>query len=144
MKAYSQDLRERIAAACAQPGRTIAQIATQYQVSISFLDKLLHRQRTSGSLLAKPASGGAPPLLTADHQAQLVAWVSQQSDLTLRELQQRLVEAGGPPASLSLLSIVLARHDLRRKKRVYTPPSATPTGGRRCGRLFWKLCPVTT
>lgn len=127
MQAYSQDLRERIAAACAQPGRTIAQVAAHYQVSISFIDKLLHRQRTTGSLAAKPASGGAPSLLTAAQQAQLVAWVGQQPDLTLGELQQRLVEAGGPAASLSLLSIVLARHNMRRKKRASTPPSVAPT-----------------
>lgn len=127
MKAYSQDLRERIAAACVEPTRTIAQVAAHYQVSISFIDKLLHRQRTTGSLAAKPASGGPAPLLTAAHQAQLVAWVGQQPDLTLGELQQRLAGAGGPTASLSLLSIVLARHDLRRKKRASTPPSGTPS-----------------
>lgn len=43
MKPYSQDLRERVASACAQPGRTIAQVAVASSVSTAFVDKLLRR-----------------------------------------------------------------------------------------------------
>ncbi|QKG53329.1 hypothetical protein [Hymenobacter sp. BRD67] len=60
MKAYSLDLRERVAAACAQPGRTIGAVAAQFSVSVSFVEKLLHRQRTTGAVAARPRTP-APP-----------------------------------------------------------------------------------
>mgnify|MGYP000473974965 CR=1 FL=1 len=46
MKAYSLDLRERVAAASQQPGCTIGAVAAQFSVSVSFVEKLLQRQRT--------------------------------------------------------------------------------------------------
>ena len=70
MKAYSLDLRERVAAACAQPGRTIGAVATQFSVSVSFVEKLLHRQRESGSLAALPHRSGPAPLLDAAARAE--------------------------------------------------------------------------
>ena len=54
MKAYSTDLRERVAAACQQGGHTIGEVAAQFSVSDSFVRKLRRRQRTSGSLAALP------------------------------------------------------------------------------------------
>lgn len=126
MRAYSQDLRERIAAACGQPKRTIAQVAAQFSVSVSFVDKLLRRQRITGSVAAKPAAGGPAPRLDLARRAQLVAWVQQQPDVTLGELQAGLVAVGGPLVSRTLIWQVLAAHDLRRKKRASTPPNAIP------------------
>ena len=128
MKPYSQDLRERVASACAQPGRTIAQVAVAFRVSTAFVNKLLRRQRTTGSVAARPHTGGPAPKLDAVAQAQVVAWVGQQPDVTLAELQTTLAADGGPAVSLTLIWQVLAAHDLRRKKRVSTPPSATPSG----------------
>ena len=125
MKPYSQDLRERVASACAQPGRTIAQVAAAFSVSTAFVNKLLRRQRTTGSVAAQPHTGGPAAKLDAAAQAQLVAWVGQQPDVTLAELQAALVAGGGPAVSLTLVWQVLAAHDLRRKKRVSTPLNAT-------------------
>ena len=128
MKPYSQDLRERVASACAQPGRTIGQVAAAFSVSTAFVDKLLRRQRTTGLVAARPHTGGPAPKLDATAQAQLVAWVGQRPDITLAELQAALETGGGPAVSLTLIWQVLAAHDLRRKKRVSTPPNATPSG----------------
>ena len=52
MKAYSNDMRERVAVACAQAGRTIGEVAAQFSVSDSFVRKLRRHQHTSGSLAA--------------------------------------------------------------------------------------------
>ncbi len=57
MKAYSLDLRERVAAACAEPGAKIYEVAARFAVSRSFVNKLLRRQRTSGSLAGWRRSG---------------------------------------------------------------------------------------
>ena len=63
MKAYSTDLRERMMAACGVTGGRIYQVAARFRVSIAFVDKLLHRQCTPGSLAALPACGGPAPRL---------------------------------------------------------------------------------
>jgi transposase len=125
MKPYSQDLRERVASACAQPGQTIGQVAVAFSVSTAFVNKLLRRQRTTGSVAARPHTGGPTAKLDAVLQAQLVAWVGGQPDITLAELQAALVAHGGPAVSLTLIWQVLTAHGLRRKKRVSTPPNAT-------------------
>lgn len=56
MKAYSLDLRERVAAACVQPGCSVMMVAAQFSVSASFVEKLLHRPRTTGSVAALPST----------------------------------------------------------------------------------------
>ena len=43
MKAYSMDLRERVVAACGEPGGRIYQVAARFRVSVAFVDKLLRR-----------------------------------------------------------------------------------------------------
>ena len=48
MKAYSIDLRERVAAACAEPGATQTAVAARFCGSVSFVEKLRQRQRASG------------------------------------------------------------------------------------------------
>ena len=77
MKAYSIDLRERVVAACALPGVRIYQVAAQFRVSISFVDKLLCRQRTTGSVAALPPSGGPAPRLDPAGRAQLLVCLGQ-------------------------------------------------------------------
>ena len=61
MKAYSHDLRERVAAACAEPGAKIYQVAARFSVSLSFTNKILRRQRTSGSVAELPRHPGPAP-----------------------------------------------------------------------------------
>ena len=43
MKAYSQDLRERVTSACAEPGAKIYQVAVRFAVSLAFINKHLRR-----------------------------------------------------------------------------------------------------
>ena len=125
MKAYSDDLRERVAAACQRPGQRQHAVAAQFGVSLSFVAKLLRRQRTSGTVAAKPWNGGPARCLDAAAQAQLVVWVGQQPDITLAELREALQVERGQRVCLSTVWRVLAEHDLRRKKKPATPPSAT-------------------
>ena len=77
MKAYSLDLRERVAAACQRPSRTIGAVAAQFSVSVSLVEKLLQRQRTSGSLASLPLRGGPAPCLDASSRADVVAGLAE-------------------------------------------------------------------
>jgi transposase len=126
MKPYSEDLRKRIAAACAAGDTSIGQVAARFSVSLSFVNKLLKRQRTNGSLAALPHRGGPSPLLDADARTHLAACVARQPDATLDELRVLLAASGGPAVGRTTVWQGLQALDLRRKKRASTPPSATP------------------
>ncbi|AMR26438.1 hypothetical protein A0257_14905 [Hymenobacter psoromatis] len=126
MKAYSIDLRERVAAACAVPQARIYQVAAQFSVSISFVDKLLRRQRTSGSLAALPASGGAAPRLDPTGRDLLQACLVAQPDATLAELGTALLAANGPVLSRTSTWRAVESLGWGRKKKASTLPSATP------------------
>jgi transposase len=93
-------------------------------VSLSFVNKLLKRQRTSGSLAALPHRGGPSPLRDAAARTQLAACVAGQLD----ELRVQLAASGGPAVGRTTVWQGLQALDLRRKKRASTPPSATPNG----------------
>ena len=125
MKAYSLDLRERIAGACQQPGVTLGTVAQQFSVSLSFVEKLRRQQRQSGSLVPAGGRRGPLPRLDAAARQQLVACVAACPDATLAELGQQLVAVGAPAVSRTSLWQALHALDLRRKKRVCTPPNAT-------------------
>ena len=126
MKAYSIDLRERVAAACAAPGATQTAVAARFCVSVSFVEKL--RQRASGSVAALPHRNGPAPLLDAAARAELGACLRQQPDATLDELRVWLAALGGPAVSVATVGRAVQALDWRRKKRASTPPNATPSG----------------
>ena len=128
MKAYSLDLRERVASAYAQPGRTVLAVAAQLSVSVSFVEKLLRRQRTTGSVAALPPRPGPAPELDARARDELRACLRQGPDATLAELCAWLAAIGGPAVSPSTLWRAVQALGWRRKKRASTPPSATPDG----------------
>lgn len=131
MQAYSMDLRTRVAAACHEAGARQADVAQRFGVSVPFIKKLLRRQRETGSLAAKPATGGRVRYLDAAAQTWLVDYVQQHPDVTLAELNQAWQAQGGRPVGQTCIWQVLDEHDLRRKKKACTRLSGS---GRTCRR----------
>ena len=64
MKAYSTDLRQKIIEAHQRGQATQRTIAELFGVSVSFVEKLLQRYRTTGTLVAKPMAAGRSGDLT--------------------------------------------------------------------------------
>jgi transposase len=95
-------------------------------VSLSFVNKLLKRQRTSGSLATLPHQDSPPTLLSNVARTQLAACVVRQPDATLDELRVHPAASGGPVVGCAMVWQGLQTLDLRRKKRALTPPSTTP------------------
>ena len=126
MKAYSLDLRERVAAACAKPETRIHQVAAQFAVSTSFIDKLLRRQRTTGSLAALLPKSGPAPLLDAAGLLDLAACWQQSPDATLDETRLLLAAVGGPALSRTAVWRATEAVGWGRKKKASTPRNATP------------------
>jgi transposase len=98
MKPYSQDLRDRIIHTLEAGQDTHPVVAERFRVSPSFVAKLWHRWRHSGSRAAKPHAGGKSRRLK-DHTETLRREVAQQPDATLEAWRDRVVAAQGPQVS---------------------------------------------
>jgi transposase len=104
-------LRERVIAACDQ-GERAAKVAKRSSVvSESFIEKLTHRRRASGSVAAKRHAGGRQPLLTEQSEARRVQ-LKAKPDTTLKEWR----DMSGLPVALSTLWYHLGHLGLTFKK----------------------------
>ena len=103
-------------------------VAAQFSVSVSFVEKLLQRLRTTGSVSALPPRSGPAPDLDARAREEVRACLRQEPDATLAELRTWLAALGGPAVSQSTLWRAVQALGWRRKKRASTPPSATRRG----------------
>jgi transposase len=123
MRAYSNDLRERIVAAVERGEHSIRQIARLFCVSVSCIVRLLQRKRRTGSVQPKPHAGVPPRKLDAAAEARLLDLVAAQPDATLAELRDRL----GIRCSLMTIARALRRHHITRKKKtLYADEQQSP------------------
>jgi transposase len=113
MGPYSNDLRERVAAAVDHGEGSQREIAQRFRVDLSFVVRLLQRRRQAHTLDPKPHGGGPPPALNAADQQRLDALIHAQPDATLKRLKQQ----GGFTCSLTTLWRYLRRRGLTRKKK---------------------------
>ena len=122
MKPYSQDLRERAIAAL-EAGKTQAEVAAQFQIHKSTLEKWWYRWRDTGSCAALPAASG-PKRTLQDAESFIRAAVKKQPDATLEELCERVQEAQGLVVSPSMMCRELKLLNLPRKKSRSTTANA--------------------
>src|SRR5512144_1902802 len=99
MRPYSNDLRERVAAAVDDGEGSHREIAATFRVSPSFASRLLQRRRDAGTLAPEPPGGSPPPALGPDDQQRLDDRFRAQPDATLEQRQQR----GGFRCSLTTI-----------------------------------------
>jgi transposase len=135
MQTYSMDLRKRVIDAYDLKTGTQEEVAARFDVSVSWLKKLLRFRRANGSIAPKPHGGGWTPKFSGEHLAELKRAVEQDPGATLEELLER----SKVKASIMAVHRALVRLDCRRKKSRSTPqnknarmskPSAT-TGASR-------------
>ena len=116
MRPYSNDLRRRIIERIQENEESQLEIAEHFSVSLSFIEKLWHRFRETGSFEAKPHAGGRERALWDDEEL-IRAEVKAQSDITLAELAEKVAAVSGKPrVSLMTMSDELRRLKLPRKK----------------------------
>ena len=126
MKAYSLDLRERVVAAYQAGVDSIREVSEQFQVSESFLKKMLARQRGGGDLAPRGHGGGKKRTLSESLRQWLLKTVLGEPDITLSDLQERVVEKKQITVSVPTLSRELRGLNLRRKKNQWRLQSETP------------------
>jgi transposase len=126
MAAYSIDLRQKILQACERRLGSQRALADLFGVSLSFVEKLLRRHRTTGDIAPKPHAGGQRPSLDVAAAALVRQLVHDNADITLEELCARVAGERGVRVSVATMCRVLQRLGLPRKKSRSTPASATP------------------
>jgi len=116
MQAYSLDLRQRVVAAYENGVETILEVAERFEVSDSFIKKLLRRKRATGDIAPIGHRGGQPKRLSEKHRKWLLRIVLAVPDITLEDLRAELLKEYRVSASVPTLSRELRALDLRRKK----------------------------
>jgi transposase len=133
MQAYSLDLRERVVSAYENGVETILEVAERFEVSDSFIKKLLRRKRTTGEIAPVGHRGGQPKRLSQKHRKWLLKTVMSEPDITLGELSERLSSEQKISASVSTLWRELRDLNLRRKKSRWLLVRETSGNGRGIG-----------
>jgi transposase len=110
MKAYSDDLRGRVLAACDAGAKTKA-VAERFAVSASWVRRVKQVRRESGRATAAPHAGGRAPAWVTHAEAIRQA-VRDDPDATLDEYRAR----HALPVSRAALDRALAALGLPRKK----------------------------
>ena len=139
--AYSQDLLDRIIKA-RESGKPTRQVAEFFQVSRSWIRRVMQRKREHGETTPRPRGGATVIKIDLVHLRSLV---QQQPDATNKELHVRLCNERGIQCSLSAVDMALRRLGLTFKKRQFMRrnrvermwPSSARTGkssGRADGR----------
>jgi transposase len=90
MKAYSTDLREKIALAYEDNDYTFDEVAELFDVGRRTVARFIQKQPAGLSLSPQPHAGGFPPSLTLEALAVLRDKVIQAPDATLAELASYL------------------------------------------------------
>ena len=127
MRPYPQELRVRVVAAAEQGENSIPEVASLFNVGVTFVKKMLRLHR-AGDDLTPRHGGGSEPSLKEPEQTFLRQQIAAQPDASLAELQAALYEKQKVSVSQATLSRALQELGLPRKKRVFSPRSAIKSG----------------
>jgi transposase len=116
MKAYSLDLRQRVVAAYEAGQTTIKDVAERFSVGATFVKKMLKQKRDQGAVQAPAHGGGKKRSLDEQNLKVLRGWLKKEPDLTLRQLQEKLLSEKKKSVSIAALGVSLQRERLTRKK----------------------------
>jgi len=119
MKAYTQELRERIVAAVDR-GVPREEVADVFGVGLSTIKRYLKQRRETGSVAAKPIPG-RPPKKLGPERVGLRQQLAAVPDATLEQRCQLWEQSHGERVSPSTMCRTIKRLDWTRKKRRWEP-----------------------
>ena len=119
MRAYSEDLRQRVVQACDEGSLTRQEIAKHFDVSTAWIRRLLQRRRETGSFSVLTGKRGPKPTVNAAQRERLAKLVAKHPDATLAELKRK----ARLTCSLPTIHRVLKSLGLSFKKNRYVPAS---------------------
>jgi len=118
MKAYSIDFREKIVKAYEQGNTSVRKVASRFDVSKSFVQKLLEMKKTQGDVQPRQQGGGMRGELDG-YETELAAMVEKYPDATLSEYCEYWGLDYDKWVSTSTMCRALQREQLTLKKKLY-------------------------
>ena len=116
MKAYSVDLRQKIIDAHNQKEGSQRQLAKRFRVSLSFIENLLKRYRTDGTVEPRAHGGGQSAKLSPEQESVIATLVEEDNDAILTELCDGLEQRAGVRVSRATMGRIVQKLKLTRKK----------------------------
>ena len=121
--ALSDDLRERVVKAVVDEGLSRSAAARRFGVGIASAVRWVARFKAKGEISPSPMGGDRRSQRIEFHRDYLLGLNRRQPDLTLLEIQERLIANCGERFSSSVIWRFFDRHGITFKKRPPTPRS---------------------
>ena len=125
-KPLADDLRRKLLSAYDQGEGSLPTLAIRFLVSVGWAKKVSAARNRTGQAERVPHQPGRKARAGVEAQQQVIAWVAEQPDLTLAEIQQKLKSEAAVVLSLSRVGALVNKLGLRLKKSRSMPPNATP------------------
>jgi transposase len=97
--------------------------ARHFKVSVASAVRWVKQFETTGEISPKACGGDRRSSRIEAHHAYLMGLIRRTPDITLLEIEERLIKNCGERFSSSVLWRFFARHGVTLKKRARTPPS---------------------
>ncbi len=114
--AVSDDLRERVVEAVVLGGLSRNQAAAHFKVSVASAVRLVKRFTTTGEISPAPSGGDRRSGRIEAHRDYLLGLIRRKPDVTLLEIQERLIANCGERFAVSVLGRFFDRHEITFKK----------------------------
>ena len=121
MKSYPVEFRQKIIDCYQSDPISQRQLARRFQVSLSFVEKLLKQYRDTGDINPRTYRNGSHLKLTTEQILWLGELVEENNDATLTELQELLQEKTGIRLGIATIARMINRLGITRKKKRYIP-----------------------
>ncbi|MEL6931453.1 MAG: IS630 family transposase, partial [Cyanobacteria bacterium J06600_6] len=117
MKPYSIDLRQKIIKVYEQENISIRKLAQRFQVSKSFIQKLIKQYRETGDINPQVQGGSPPTKINPEQLVVLMEIIDSNNDATLEELCDLLQEKTGITVSRSTMGRITLRLNYTGQKK---------------------------
>ena len=128
MRSYSLDLRKKIVESYDKGDKSQREVAENFGVSVSFVEKLLSRRRKTGDIAPLPHGKGPKGILDEEALRVVRQLVQEQPDATLSELCDGLYEEFGIRVCLTTMWKAVKRLKLALKKSHSMPQNRIVPG----------------
>ena len=127
--ALSDDLRQRVVEAVVVDGLSRNAAAKLFKIGIASAVRWVKQFETTGEVSPRPVGGDRRSGRIEAHHDYLMGLIRRTPDITLLEIQERLIKNCGEHFSSSVLWRFFERHGVTFKKRPRMPPNSN---GRTC------------
>ena len=115
--ALSDDLRERVVEAVVLGGLSRNQAAAHFKVSVASAVRWVKRFTTTGEISPAPSGGDRRSGRIESHRDYLLGLIRRTPDITLLEIQERLIANCGERFAVSVLWRFFDRHEITFKRK---------------------------